>query len=153
MFWIFWTFWILDKLVFLHKGDVLVGGVVEDKMGGDLQLLVGQGYSVEDYGTVFENVLYHIQTCFVYYFRLDKFPSGGEDDGMQHVGFYEGSILLAECAIPRCVSREDIPQGFEFVSEFFHCCRFLNFNISSEVKSRGMPFSLMYFHLLHQCFF
>lgn len=119
----------LDKLVFLHKGDVLVGGIVGDEMGGDLQLLVGQGYGVEDYGTVFEDVLYHIQTRFVYYFRLDKFPSGGEDDGMQHVGFYEGGILLAECAIPRCVSREDIPQGFEFF-EFFHCCFVFKFRYS-----------------------
>lgn len=93
MFWIFWTFWILDKLVFLHKGDVLVGGVVGDKVCGDLQVLVTR-YSVEDYGTVFDDVLYHIQTCFVYHFRLDKFPGGGEDDGMQHVGFYEGASFL-----------------------------------------------------------
>ena len=52
MFWNYWMFWIffyfLDKLVFLHKGNVLVGGIVGDKVCGDLQDLVGQGYGVED---------------------------------------------------------------------------------------------------------
>ena len=154
MFWIFWTFWIfLDELVFLHEGEVFIGGVAGDEMRRDLQGLVRQGYGVKDYGAVFEDVLYHAEARFVYYFRLDKFPCGGEDDGMLHVGFYEGGVLLAEAAIPRCGSREDIPHGFEFVSEFFHCCKFLNFDISSGVKSRGMPFSLINFHLLHQCFF
>lgn len=125
MFWIFWTFWIfLDELVFLHEGEVLIGGVVGDEMGGDLQGLVRQGYGVKDYGAVFEDVLYHVATCFVYSSCFDKLPCGGEDDGMQHVGFYEGSVLLAECAIPKVVSREDIPLGFEFVSEFSHCCYF-----------------------------
>lgn len=123
MFWIFWTFWIfLDELVFLHEGEVFIGGIVGDEMRRDLQGLVRQGYGMENHGTVFENVLYHVATCFVYSSCFDKLPCGSEDNGMKYVGFYEGSVLLAECAIPRCGSREDIPHGFEFVSEFFHCC-------------------------------